>query len=132
MLCDLGTLVADCRDMPYQLTEHPSYLRGVISNTATSEEFAAFYRELQTRCVQLGLERALVIVVPEGEVPGHEHLGKFHGAGFVGGFRLALICTTWALYQSCSKAERAAKQADFQVRTFLQEMEGVNWLSSDR
>jgi hypothetical protein len=118
--------------MPYQLSEHSSYLRGVISNRATSEEFAAFYRELQARCAKLGLERALVVVAPEGEVPGHEHLGKFEGAGFVGGFRLALVCTTWTLYQSCSKAERAAKQADFQVRTFLQEMEGVTWLSGSK
>jgi len=118
--------------MPYQISEHPSYLRGVISNSATPDEFAAFYRELQLRCAELRLERALVIVVPQGETPGHEHLGKFDGAGFVGGFRLALVCATWTLYQSCSKAERAARRADFQVRTFLQEMEGVNWLSGDR
>jgi hypothetical protein len=115
--------------MPYQLSKHQNYLRAVIGNGATAEDFATLYRELQKRSVELGFDRALVVVVPESEPPGHEHLGKFDGAGFVDGFRLALICATWTLYQSCSKAERAASRAGFHVRTFLQEMEGVNWLS---
>ncbi len=114
--------------MPYQLSEHQNYLRAVISNNATPEEFATFYRELQMRCAELGFERALVVVVPEGEPVGHESLGRLAGVGFVDGFRLALICATWTLYQACNKAERAASRAGFQVRTFLQEMEGVTWL----
>lgn len=116
--------------MPYQLSEHPHYLRAVIGNSATPDEFAAFYREVKMRCAELGLERALVVVVPGDQVPRHEDLGRFHSAGFVDGFRLALICATWTLYQACSKAERAASRAGFQVRTFLQEMEGVDWLSN--
>jgi hypothetical protein len=116
--------------MPYQISQRPDYLRGVIGNSATADEFAAFYRELQLRCAELGLERALVVVVPGDEVPRHEDLGGFHTAGFVDGFRLALVCATWTLYQACNKAERAASRAGFQVRTFLQEMEGVNWLSN--
>lgn len=116
--------------MPYQLSPRPTYLRAVINNGASAEEFAAFYREVQTRCAELGLERALVVVVPGDEVPRHEDLGGFHTVGFVDGFRLALVCATWTLYQACNKAERAASRAGFQVRTFLQEMEGVNWLSN--
>jgi hypothetical protein len=116
--------------MPYQISQRPDYLRGVIGNSATADEFAAFYRELQLRCAELGLERALVVVVPGDEAPRHEDLGGFHTAGFVDGFRLALVCATWTLYQACNKAERAASRAGFQVRTFLQEMEGVNWLSN--
>jgi hypothetical protein len=116
--------------MPYQLTQYPSYLRAVIGNGATADEFTTFYREVQTRCAELGLERALVVVVPGDNVPGYEDVGRFHGAGFVDGFRLALICATWTLYQACNKAERTATRAGFQVRTFLQEMEGVTWLSN--
>lgn len=116
--------------MPYQLTQHPGYLRAVINHGATADEFVAFYREVQLRCAEAGLERALVVVVPGDEVPRHEDLGRFHGAGFMDGFRLALVCATWTLYQACNKAERTATRAGFQVRTFLQEMEGVTWLSN--
>jgi hypothetical protein len=116
--------------MPYQLTQYPEYLRAVIGNGATADEFASFYRDVQLRCAELGLERALVVVVPGDEVPHFEDLGRFSGAGFADTFRLALICATWTLYQACNKAERTAARAGFQVRTFLQEMEGVTWLSN--
>jgi hypothetical protein len=116
--------------MPYQLTQYPTYLRAVIGHGATADEFATFYRAVQARCVELGLERALVVVAPGDEVPRYEDLGGFGAAGFVDGFRLALVCATWTLYQACNKAERTAARAGFQVRTFLQEMEGVTWLSN--
>ena len=45
------------------------------------------------------------------------------------GFRLALVCATWTLYQACNKAERAATKAGVNVRAFLQEMEAVRWLT---
>ena len=122
--------LCSCRDMHYHFTEHGDYLRAVIGDGADAEEFASFYRELQTRCATSGFSRALVVVLPESDVPGPERLSMFSGAGFMEGFRLALVCATWTLYQACNKAERAAKEAAVNVRAFLQEMEAVRWLTS--
>ena len=115
--------------MHYQITEHGDYIRGVIGDAARVEDFAAFYKELQTRCTIRGFDRALVVVQPESAVPGPERLTLFENAGFINGFKLALVCATWTLYQACNKAERAASKAAIHVRAFLQEMEAVRWLT---
>lgn len=115
--------------MHYQITEHGNYLRAVIGDSAGVEDLMSFYKELQTRCTIRGFSRALVVVQPESAVPGPEHLGLFTRAGLIDGFRLALVCATWNLYQACNKAERAANRAAIQVRAFLQEMEAVRWLT---
>ena len=114
--------------MPYEITQHKDYLRAVIADDASTDEFAALYREMRTRCADAGCNRALVVVQPEGSVGGHERLAGFCNAGFIAGFRLALVCATWTLYQACNKAERAATKTDVNVRAFLQEMEAVRWL----
>ena len=114
--------------MHYAITAHKDYLRAVIADDASTDEFAALYRELRTRCADAGCNRALVVVRPEGSVLGPERLASFCAAGFITGFRLALVCETWTLYQACNKAERAATKADVNVRAFLQEMEAVRWL----
>ena len=116
--------------MHYYFTEHGGYVRAVIGDGTDAEEFASFYRELGTRCASGGYSRALVVVIPESQVPGPERLGSFGGAGFLEGFKLALVCATWTLYQACNSAERTAKEAAFQVRAFLQEMEAVAWLTA--
>jgi hypothetical protein len=113
----------------YQITEHGDYLRAVIGDAAGVDDFAGFYRELQVRCAGRGLDRALVIVRPESEMPGPERLMLFEGANFAEGFKLALVCATWTLYLACNKAERAAHNA-VHVRAFLQEMEAVAWLKA--
>jgi hypothetical protein len=117
--------------MHYQITEHGNYLRGVIGDAADPEQFASFYRELQARCASRGFDRALVVVLPEGDAPGPERLTNFSRAGFIDGFKLALVCATWTLYQACNKAERAATQTAVKVRAFLQEMEAVRWLTAN-
>jgi hypothetical protein len=117
--------------MHYYFTEHTGgYMRAVIGDSADAEEFASFYRELRTRCASGGFRRALVVVIPENQVPGPERLGSYDRAGFIEGFKLALVCATWALYQSCNKAEQTAKEAAINVRAFLQEMEAVAWLTA--
>jgi hypothetical protein len=116
--------------MRYQITEHGQYLRAVIGDDASPDEFATFFRELQARCASQGCLRALVVVSPESAVPSPEHLMTFATAGFVKGFKLALVCATWTLYRACNNAEKAAAQAGIRVRAFLQEMEGVAWLLS--
>jgi hypothetical protein len=116
--------------MQYQVTQHGDYLRAVIGDGAGLDEFASLYRELQTRCAVRGLDRALVVVHPESEAPGPDPLMLFQRAGFVEGFKLALVCATWTLYQACNKAEKAAARAGIKVRAFLQEMEGITWLLS--
>lgn len=121
---------ASSKCVRYQITEHGDYIRAVIGDAADAEEFASFYKELQTRCTTRGFDRALVVVLPEGNVPGPERLALFKHAGFIAGFKLALVCATWTLYQACNKAERAASRAAIQVRAFLQEMEAVRWLTS--
>ena len=115
--------------MHYQISEHSDYVRAVIGDGADADEFARFYRELQALCAVRGFDRAMVVVQPEGTVPGPERLALFRGAGFVDGFRLALVCATWTLYQACNKAERAAAKAAVTARAFLQEMEAVRWLT---
>ena len=114
--------------MRYQISDHDHYLRAVISEDASTDEFAALYRELQTRSTTRGYDRALV-VQPEGAVPDPHRSVNFNDAGFIDGFRLALVCATWTLYQACNKAERAAAKAAVNVRAFLQEMEAVRWLN---
>jgi hypothetical protein len=116
--------------MHYYFTEHGGYMRAVIGDSAEAEEFAGFYRELKARCAKGRFSGALVVVIPESQVPGPERLGSFGGAGFIDGFKLALVCATWTLYQACNKAENAAKEAAFSVRAFLQEMEAVAWLTA--
>jgi hypothetical protein len=118
--------------MHYEITEHGNYLRAVIGEGADLEEFASFYRELQARCMVRGIDRALVVVQPEEAVPWPDWLGTFERAGFMEGFKLALVCATWTLYQACNKAEQAANQAAVNVRAFLQEMEAVSWLTTNR
>ena len=117
--------------MHYDITEQGNYLRAVIGDTAGLEDFVRFYREVQARCAMRGLDRALVIVKPEREMPGPDRLGTFDRAGFIEGFKLALVCATWTLYQSCNKAEMAAARATIHVRAFLQEMEAVSWLKAN-
>lgn len=116
--------------MHYYFTEHGGYMRAVIGDAADTEEFTRFYQELQTRCATTGLKRALVVVIPESQAPGPDRLGSYGGAGFIEGFRLALVCATWTLYQACNKAESTAKSAAINVRAFLQEMEAVAWLTA--
>ena len=116
--------------MHYDITEQGNYLRAVIGDTAGLEDFVRFYREVQARCAMRGLDRALVIVKPEREMPGPDRLGTFDRAGFIEGFKLALVCATWTLYQACNKAEQAANQAAVNFRAFLQEMEAVAWLKA--
>jgi hypothetical protein len=116
--------------MRYQITEHGDYIRAVIGDAADAEDFASFYKELQTLCKVRGFDRALVVVLPEYAVPSPERLGTFDGAGFIDGFKLALVCAAWTLYQACAKAERAASKAGVQVRAFFQETEGIRWLTS--
>ena len=65
-------------------------------------------------------------------MPGPERLGNFQQAGFIDGFKLALVCATWTLYQACNKAEMAANRAAVHVRAFVQEMEAVSWLTANR
>jgi hypothetical protein len=117
--------------MHYEITAHGDYLRAVIADSATLSDFQGLYRELQSRCSAEGLSRALVVVRPESEAPGPERLRGFESAGFAEGFRLALVCATWTLYQACSKAERAATRAAIKTRAFLQEMEAVQWLTGN-
>ena len=117
--------------MRYQITEHGDYIRAVIGEAAAIEDFASFYKELQTLCTVRGFDRALVVVLPEYAVPSPERLSAFSSAGFMAGFKLALVCAAWTLYQACAKAERAASQAGVQVRAFFQETEGVRWLTRD-
>ena len=114
--------------MRYQITEHGDYVRAVIGDAAATEDFASFYKELQTLCTVRGFDRALVVVLPDA-VPSPERLMAFNRAGFIAGFKLALVCAAWTLYQACAKAERAASQAGVQVRAFFQETEGVRWLT---
>ena len=115
--------------MQYEITKHKDYLRAVIADDASTDEFAALYRELRTRCADVGCDRALVVVQPEGTVGGPERIASFCNAGFLDGFKLALVCATWTVYQACNKAERAAARATLNVRAFLQEMEAVRWLT---
>jgi hypothetical protein len=117
--------------MHYEITEHGSYMRGVIGDSAGMQEFVGFYTELQNRCRERGLERALVVVRPENEAPGEERLLMYQRAGFGDGFKLALVCATWTLYQACNKAEMAAAKAAVHVRAFVQEMEAVSWLTAN-
>ena len=116
--------------MHYTITAHKDYLRAVIADDASTDEYAALYRELKSRCAANGYDRALVVVQPESTIPGPDRLVDFCNAGFVAGFRLALVCATWTLYQTCNKAERAAAKAAVTVRAFLQEMEAERWLTS--
>ena len=115
--------------MRYQITEQQDYIRAVIADSAGIDDFVALYKELQLRSTTRGFNRALVVVLPESGVAAPERLRTFENAGFIEGFKLALVCATWTLYQACSKAERAATRAGVQVRAFLQEMEGVRWLT---
>lgn len=115
--------------MRYQFTEHGDYVRAVIGDDATLDEFVQFYRELRTQCTDRGFDRALVVVTPGAADPHADRIAMFGGAGFMEGFKLALVCAGWTLYQACAKAERAAAKAGVQVRAFFQETEGVRWLT---
>jgi hypothetical protein len=114
--------------VPYQITEHGNYLRGVIGDESSIDDFMAFYKELQHRCRQCGCDRALVVVVPANATPGADRLHTYVGAGFMEGFKLALVCGAWTLYQACNKAENAAARASITVRAFFHEMEAMRWL----
>ena len=117
--------------MTHQITEHGGYFRGVIGDAASIDDFVAFYKELQRRCTERGCVRALVVVVPEESIPGAERLNTYKRAGFIEGFKLALVCAAWTLYQACNDAERAAELATVKVRAFFHELEALRWLSND-
>lgn len=117
--------------MPYEFTEHGDYIRAVIRDDASLEDFVALFREMKTLCATRGVERGMVVVSHgAGSIPTFEHLSSYAGAGFMEGFKLALVCAGWALYRACQKAERAAAKAGVQVRAFFQEAEGSRWLTS--
>lgn len=116
--------------MAHAISEHGDYLRGVIGDEASVDEFVAFYRELQRRCSEHGCNRALVVVTPESQMPGPERLHTYARAGFTHGFKLALVCAAWTLYQACNDAERAAAAtANINMRAFFHEMEALRWLT---
>jgi hypothetical protein len=118
--------------MAHQIAERGGYLRGVIGDEASVDDFVAFYQELEQRCTERGYDRALVVVVPETQVPGPDRLHTYKRAGFMHGFKLALVCAAWTLYQACNEAERAAAAAaSIHVRAFFHEMEAVRWLTAD-
>jgi hypothetical protein len=121
---------AQCREMPYQFTEHSEYIRAVIPDDASMEEFVGLFREMKTLSATRGVGRGMVVVRHNaGAVPTFEHLSSYAGAGFMDGFKLALVCGGWALYRGCQKAERAAEKAGVHARAFFQEAEGSHWLS---
>lgn len=113
----------------HEITDQGDYMRGVIGDAASADDFTVFYQELQRRCTARGCDRALVVVVPEDAVPGAERLKGYKRAGFIDGFKLALVCAAWTLYQACSEAERTAERASIKVRAFFHEMEAVRWLT---
>jgi hypothetical protein len=113
----------------HEITDQGEYMRGVIGDAASHDDFVAFYQELQRRCTARGCDRALVVVVPEHAVPGVDRLNTYKRAGFIEGFKLALVCAAWTLYQACSEAERTAQAASIKVRAFFHEMEAVRWLT---
>jgi hypothetical protein len=115
--------------MAHQITDRGDYLRGVIGDAASVDDFTAFYQELKRRCVERGCDRALVVVVPEDAVPGMDRLNTYRRAGFIAGFKLALVCAAWTLYQACNDAERAAQVASVKVRAFFHELEAERWLT---
>lgn len=115
--------------MTYSFTEHTDYIRAVIRDDATQDDFVALFREMKALSATRGVDRGMVVVSPNrGAVPTFEHLSSYAGAGFLGGFKLALVCGGWALYRACQKAERAADKAGVQTRAFFQEAEGSRWL----
>jgi hypothetical protein len=114
--------------MPYAITEHGDYVRGVIGDKSTPDDFIDFYKELQGRCKACGCDRALVIVTPAEAALGPNELHTYKQAGFLDGFRLALVCAAWTLYQACNEAERAAEKAKINVRAFFRETEAMRWL----
>lgn len=117
--------------MPYRFTDHAEYIRAVIGDDASQEDFVALFREMRVLCATRGVDRGMVVVSPGGgSIPTFEHLSSYAGAGFVEGSRLALVCAGWALYRACQKAERAAEKAGVQVRAFFHETEGSRWLTS--
>jgi hypothetical protein len=117
--------------MSYEFTEHGDYIRAVIADDASQDDFVQLFREMKARSATRGVARGMVVVKNgAGTVPTFEHLSSYLEAGFMGGFKLALVCATWALYQACQKAERAAAKAGVQVRAFFQETEGGRWLTS--
>ena len=116
--------------MPYEFTPHEDYIRAVISDGASQEDFVALFREMKALCATRGVDRAMVVVSHGASaVPTFEQLSSYAGAGFMNGFKLALVCAGWALYRACQKAERAAEKAGMQVRAFFQETEGSRWLN---
>jgi hypothetical protein len=117
--------------MPYEFTEHGDYIRAVIRDDASQDDFVALFREMKMLCAARGVDRGMVVVSHgAGSIPTFEHLSSYAGAGFMGGFKLAVVCAGWALYRACQKAERAAEKAGVQVRAFFQEAEGNRWLTS--
>ena len=117
--------------MPYEFTPHEGYIRAVIRDDASQDEFVQLFRELKALCATQGVARAMLVVShnDSSPLPTFEHLSSYAGAGFMEGFKLALVCAGWALYRACQKAERAAEKAGVQVRAFFQEAEGNRWLT---
>src|SRR5262245_21565948 len=125
-----GNGLCSRQGMPYTITDHGGYVRGVIGDKSTLEDFIAFYKEVQDRCRQCGCDRALVIVTPAEATPGPDELHTYKQAGFLEGFKLALVCAAWTLYQACNEAERAAEKAKINVRAFFRETEALRWLQT--
>ena len=116
--------------MPYQFTEHSEYIRAVIPDNASLEDFVGLFREMKALSTTRGVDRGMVVVAHNaGQVPTFEHLSSYAGAGFMQGYKLALVCGGWALYRGCQKAERAAEKAGVKTRAFFQEAEGSRWLT---
>jgi hypothetical protein len=118
--------------MRYDITEHGDYIKAVIGRGASLEDYVQFYQALKLRCAERGFDRALVVVLdwmPESDHVLFGGLCSIDRAGFLEGFKLALVCATWTLYEACSEAQRAAMRAGLQVRAFFEEMEGVRWLT---
>lgn len=117
------------REMPYAFTDHSEYVRAVIPADATQDDFVALFREMKAISAKRGVDRGMVVVSPDsGSVPTFEHLSSYASVGFIGGYKLALVCGGWTLYRACQKAERAADKAGVQTRAFFQEAEGTSWL----
>jgi hypothetical protein len=116
--------------MPYTFTDHTDYIRAVIGDDASQDDFIALFREMKVLCATRGVDRGMVVVSHgAGSIPTFEHLSSYAGAEFIQGFKLALVCAGWTLYRACQKAERAGEKAGVHARAFFQEAEGSRWLT---
>jgi hypothetical protein len=120
--------------MPYDITTHQEYLRGVLGRERHADEYLVFFKELQRKCAQQGFARALVVVlhwIPELPATVSDALYPFYRVDAVSAFKLALVCRTWALYEACANAQLAATRPDVHARAFFSEAEALGWLARD-